>query len=379
MCMLVVLIRNTMTKTCCMFNYGPHYRDAIYSKIDKELNYDLYFGHKVPVKMKQIDVSTYTNYKKDLKNVFIRNLFWQRGAIRNVFKPYKNYVMSGSLSGVTTWIILVLAKLSGKKVFLWTHGWYESDGILKSYARRLFFSLSYKVLLYGEHAKRLMIDYGIREEKLIVILNSLDYDKQKRVRDKLTYTNVFKEKFENNYPTFCFVGRIQKWKRLDLLIDAMVELRKVGFHVNLIIIGEDTEDTGLDEYIRDNELSQNVWLYGPTYNEEEIGNLIFNSTISISPGNVGLLAIHSLMYGTPVITHGDFGYQNPEVEAITEGVTGAFFERNDAKDLALKIKDWMQCHPENDASLKAKCYKIVDERYNPYYQIEVLRNLIGIE
>ena len=362
-----------------MFNYGPHYRDAIYSKIDKELNYDLYFGHKVPVKMKQIDVSNYTNYKVDLKNIFIGNLFWQRGAIRNIFKPYKNYIMSGSLSGVTTWIIMVLAKLSGKKVFLWTHGWYESDGRIKSMIRKIFFNLSYNVLLYGDHAKQLMINHGISPEKLIVIYNSLDYDKQKSVRDRLTYTEVFSKKFQNSYPTLCFVGRIQKWKRLDLLIDAMVELNKMEFPVNLIVIGEDTEDTGLDGYIKDNNLSQNVWLYGPSYDEVEIGNLIFNSAICVSPGNVGLMAIHSLMYGTPVITHGDFGYQNPEVEAITDGITGSFFKRNDSKDLALKVLQWIQSHPENDTTLKERCYKIVDERYNPYYQIEVLRNLIGID
>ena len=124
-------------------------------------------------------------------------------------------------------------------------------------------------------------------------------------------------------------------------------------------------------------LFRSVWLYGPTYNEEEIGNLIYNSNICVSPGNVGLTAIHSLMYGTPLITHGDFGYQNPEVEAIVEGVTGAFFKRNDSKDLALKIRQWIEDHPENDTSLKERCYKIIDERYNPYYQIEVLRNLIG--
>lgn len=360
-----------------MFNYAPHYRDAIYTKIDKELRYDLYFGDKVPVKIRRVDVTSYTNYKKDLKNIFLKNLYWQRGAIKNLFKPYKNYIMTGDLSGISTWVVMILAKLSGKRVYLWSHGWYERDRALKSFFRKLFFGLSHKVLLYSDHAKQLMISHGFNEDKLVPIYNSLDYETQKKVRDKLTYSNVFTKKFANNYPTLSYIGRIQKWKRLDLLIDAMVELRKKDFHVNLVIIGEDTENTGLDEYIKANELSSSVWLYGPTYDEEVIGSLIFNSNICVSPGNVGLTAIHSLMYGTPVITHDDFGYQNPEVEAITEGVSGAFFIRNDSKDLAIKIQQWLQNHPENDARLKEKCYKIVDERYNPYYQIEVLRNLIG--
>lgn len=368
-----------MNKTCCMFNYGPHYRNAIYSKMDKELNYDFYFGNKVPVKIKQIDVSTYTNYKKDLKNIFVRNFYWQHGAVQNLFKPYKNYIMTGDLSATSTWVVMILAKLSGKKVYLWSHGWYERDRRVKSFFRKLFFGLSYKVLLYSDNAKQLMMDNGFNEDKLVPIYNSLDYDTQKKVRDKLTYTDVFTERFANDYPTLSYIGRIQKWKRLDLLIDAMLELKKMGGAVNLVIIGEDTENTGLAEYIKDKGLSQNVWLYGPTYNEEEIGSLIFNSNICVSPGNVGLTAIHSLMYGTPLITHSDYRFQGPEFEAVKEGVTGAFFKRNDSKDLAQTIRKWIQNHPENDATLKEKCYKIVDERYNPYYQIEVLRNLIGTE
>ena len=360
-----------------MFNYAPHYRNAIYSKIDKELKYDLYFGDKVPVKMKRVDVTTYTNYQRDLKNTFVKNLYWQYGALGNIFKPYKNYIMTGDLSGISTWMVMILAKISGKKVFLWSHGWYERDGKVKSFFRKLFFSLSHKVLLYGDYAKKIMMNHGFSEDKLIIIYNSLDYDTQKIVRDKLVYTDVFSQKFGNNHPTLSYIGRIQKWKRLDLLLDAMVELKSEGFPVNLVIIGEDTEDTGLDEYITDKNLSDSVWCYGPTYNEEEIGNLIFNSSICVSPGNIGLTAIHSLMYGTPIITHNDYGYQAPEFEAIKEEVTGSFFKKDDAHDLALTIRNWLVKHPEKDMSLIMECYKIVDERYNPYYQIEVLRKVIG--
>ena len=365
-----------MSKTCCMFNYGPRYRNAIYSKIDKELKYDLYFGHTVPGSINKIDVSTYENYQRDLKNVFIKNLYWQRGAIQNVFKSYSNFIMDGELSGLSTWVVMILAKLTGKKVYLWSHGWYERDGRVKSFFRKFFFSISHKVLLYGDYAKQIMMRHGFKDDKLKLIYNSLDYDTQKKVRDKLIYTDVFIGRFGNNYPTLCYVGRIQKWKRLDLLIDAMVQLKNENFPLNLVVIGEDDEDTGLENYINKNNLSENVWLYGPTYNEDEIGELIFNSSICVSPGNVGLTAIHSLMYGTPVITHNDYGYQGPEFEAIQEGVTGGFFERNDTCDLAKSIRNWLIKHPEKKMNLINDCHKIIDERYNPYYQIEVLRKVI---
>ena len=362
-----------------MFSFGPHYRAAIFSMMDRKLNYDFYFGDFYPGSVKLIDTSGYLNYQKDLKNIFFFNIYWQRGVVSNIFKPYDNFIMTGELSGATTWIAMIFAKILGKKVYLWSHGWYERDGKVKSFFRKLFFSLSHKVLLYGDGAKKIMMNHGFSEEKLIGIYNSLDYDTQKEIRDKLTYTNVFKKKFANNYPTLSFVGRIQEWKRLDLLIDAMVQLKTEGLPLNLVIIGEDSENTGLYEYVVKNNLLKNVWFYGACYDEQEIGTLLFNSNICVSPGNVGLLSIHSLMYGTPVITHSNLGYQNPEVEAITEGVTGSFFKMNDSRDLAIKIREWIQNHPINDLTLREKCYKIVDERYNPYYQIEVLRNLIGID
>ena len=47
-----------------------------------------------------------------------------------------------------------------------------------------------------------------------------------------------------------------------------------------------------------------------------------------------ILAIHALAYGTPVITHDDLDRQMPEVEVISEGLTGAFFKHGDVADLA---------------------------------------------
>ena len=54
--------------------------------------------------------------------------------------------------------------------------------------------------------------------------------------------------------------------------------------------------------------------------------------------NVGLTAIHSLSFGTPVLTHNNFDNQMPEVQAINEGENGGFFIENDLEDLIKKIE-----------------------------------------
>ena len=47
----------------------------------------------------------------------------------------------------------------------------------------------------------------------------------------------------------------------------MVRLKKEGVPLNLIIIGADSENTDLDQYIAANNMSESVWMYGESYNE----------------------------------------------------------------------------------------------------------------
>jgi glycosyltransferase involved in cell wall biosynthesis len=83
-----------------------------------------------------------------------------------------------------------------------------------------------------------------------------------------------------------------------------------------------------------------------------------------------------MMYGTPVITHNDFTKQGPEFEAIQEGATGAFFKRNDIESMVTCIRQWFEKYPRKTDDLRQNCYKIIDEKYNPHYQIAVFRKFL---
>jgi glycosyltransferase involved in cell wall biosynthesis len=121
-------------------------------------------------------------------------------------------------------------------------------------------------------------------------------------------------------------------------------------------------------------LSKRYWFYGACYEEAVIGEMYYNATACISPGNVGLTAIHSLMYGCPVITHSDFSKQMPEFEAIRVGSTGDFFEYGNAGSLAETIEAWLKGHYPKNEALRNDCFRIIDEKFNPYYQIKVLNS-----
>ena len=86
--------------------------------------------------------------------------------------------------------------------------------------------------------------------------------------------------------------------------------------------------------------------------------------------------MHSLVYGTPIITHNNFKNQMPEFEAIKNDISGSFFEENSVDDLSEKIKIWTYKTVLKRNEIRNNCYKIIDDKYNPFFQIEILNKLI---
>ncbi len=367
-----------MNKICCIFNLAAHYRAPIYKLMDRELHCDFFIGDNVKSPMKKMNHNELSGFKKELKNIYlIRHFYWQRGAFRTLFFPYKYYIITGEPHCLSTWLILIFARMTSKKTFLWTHGWYGRETGIKKFFKKIFFGLANHVLLYGDYARDLMIKEGFNPHKLHSIYNSLDYDNQIIVRKSLKETDIFLNRFGNNDPVLCYVGRIQKIKRLDMIIEAMVLLKnKYKMSVNLVIVGKESEDTGIADLVEKNNLTDNVWFYGPCYEEAELGTIFYNSSVCVSPGNVGLTAIHSLTYGCPLITHNNFSNQMPEFEVITPCITGDFFEENNIDDLGRKIYEWLKIYPKSSDKLRSECYKVIDEKYNPHYQIELFKKLI---
>ncbi len=365
------------SKICCIFNVAPIYNAAIYKLMDNELNCDFYFGDKIHLPIKLMNYSELKGYKKSLKYVpLFSNFYWQKGAVKTICKPYTDYILTGEVYCLSNWLILLLCLFTNKKTYLWTHGWYGNESIFKRKIKKLFFSLSSHNLLYGDYARELMQNEGISKNKLTCIYNSLDYNNQLIIRQNLKQSAIYTKHFKNQNPVIFYIGRIQNNKRLDLLIDALKILKDNNTDCNLVIIGEEVEKTGIKDQIDKYKLNSHVWMFGACYDELKIAELIYNADICVSPGNVGLTAIHSLMYGTPVITHNDFPEQGPEFEAITNNITGSFFERNNTNDLVDKINFWLN-NQFNREITRLNCYKIIDQKYNPNSQIEILKKIVN--
>jgi glycosyltransferase involved in cell wall biosynthesis len=368
----------TNSNICCIFNVASHYRSPIYKLIDQELKCDFFIGDRVEMPLKLMPYNELTGFKKTLKYTpLLGKFYWQKQSVGLAFLNYKHYIITGEPFCVSTWFILLITKLLGKKTYLWTHGWYGDETPTKKNLKKLFFGLSSKVLLYGDYARNMMIKEGFTPEKLICIYNSLDYDSQIKVRDHLSATAIYSNHFKNNYPVLFYIGRIQKAKKLELLIDALNTLNNKGIKCNLIIIGQETDDTSIQKIVSEYKLDKQVWLYGPCYEENEISELIYNADLCVVPGDIGLTVMHSNVYGTPVVTHNNFSKHGPEFEAITQGITGDFFKEDDLEDLCNKIIAWTNLSADRREFVRQKCYSILHEKYNPHVQINIIKNVLN--
>lgn len=369
-----------MTQICCIFNYPPHYRKNIYQLMDKQLKCDFYFGENVPGTLKEMNYLSLKGFRYRFRNYIIKNkIIWQHKTIKLLFdKHYQYFILSVDTACLSEWILLYFAKLLGKKTFLWTHGWYGNENLLSRLRKKLFYRPCSGLLLYGDYARRLLIKEGLDSSKLYVIANSLDYDSQKQIRKELKKEDLYQKRFNNQNPVIIFIGRLEPKKKLDGILNTLTILKKKGRNVNAVFVGDGTDRKRLIETTKHLELSNQVWFYGACYDESQIASLIYNADICLSPGNVGLTAIHSLSYGTPVITHNNFCDQMPEFEAITNGVNGAFFMENDWQDMAKVVGLWLEKHPYKSQELINKCFEVIDTKYNPYYQLEVIKRALNI-
>ena len=124
------------------------------------------------------------------------------------------------------------------------------------------------------------------------------------------------------------------------------------------------------------DLSKQIWFYGSTYDEKELSGLLYNADLCVAPGNIGLTAMHAMVYGCPCISHNDFTRQMPEFEAIKEGVTGSFFQYGDTDNLASCINNWFSLHINDREVIRKNCYKEIEEHWNPHVQFDIIKHTI---
>lgn len=365
-----------MEKLCLIFNLAPKYRENIYKRIDDCYNCHWYFGTN-NTDIKGFNLHILKNAQEVRTVKLLGQWTWRTNTVELLSK-YNVFITIGDVYCLSTWVLSILSLFfRDKKVYFWSHGWYGKECFIKKILKKFFLKLPNGILLYGNYAKTLMIKEGFDENKLFVIHNSLNYDKQIEIRNRIKPSNIYTEHFKNKFNTLIFIGRLTRVKKINMLFDAVVRLKQKGHFYNIVLVGIGGEYENLKQIAKDNDIP--VWFYGECYDEVQNAELIYNADLCVAPGNVGLTAIHSMMFGTPVITHNSFKDQMPEFESIIDGVTGAFYDYNNSISLSDSIYDWFVKHKNERDAVRQSCYHEIDTNWTPQYQLEVIKKLFELD
>ncbi|MFT6843458.1 MAG: glycosyltransferase involved in cell wall biosynthesis [Psychroserpens sp.] len=368
-----------------VYHYIASYREAVFLELldDDEISTfitsDITANNDIQLISLSSDILCKKHYH--LKNKWIANKFlWQKGLLSLIIKGnFDKIIFLGDPHFITTWLSIFVNKLAGKESYIWTHGFLNRSGKLLDTIKMFMYKLSDGLLLYGNGAKQDLINAGLQSKKIHVIYNSLDYANQKTLRNSIIDSDVEKIKqnlFTNpNLLQLMFVGRLTKQKKLDMLINALGILYKRGHKINLLLIGDGSEKSNLMQLVTEHELNDYVNFYGKSYNENELAPLICSSDICVAPGEIGLTAMHSLGYGTPVITHNNRNKQMPEFEAVIQSKTGMLFEEASIESLMDTI---ISLQSLNLTEVRVNCIDIIEQYYTPQAQVENIKKAIGI-
>jgi glycosyltransferase involved in cell wall biosynthesis len=296
------------------------------------------------------------------------SLSWQPTAVKTVVRDRPDVVVAqGSPYDLTAWILAVVGRIVGLPVLLWTHGLQGEESGVKWMVRAWLFRLSRGLLLYGDHAKQLLISKGIAADRLHVIYNSLDDAEQSAVSERITSEDCHQFRrslgIEADERLICFTGRLQPVKRLPWLLRALHLVAQQGRNVHLALVGDGSERPALESLAQELRLTGFVHFLGATYDESRLGLVLSASDLAVVPSGAGLSVMHALGYGTPVLLHDQVEEHFPEWEAVKEGETGWFYRNDDLSDCAEKIIDALFPVPQKPAMAEA-CRSVISSRYN---------------
>lgn len=281
-------------------------------------------------------------------------------------------IFLGNAYYLTTWIAAALCRLTGKRVLMWTHGYRSEESGWTAILKNRFFKLAHGLILYGERGKTVLMKQGFPEDRLYVAYNCLDHEAHVAMRKHFAGTErIGNEFFGNDAPVLVWAGRFAPGKELEVLVNAVAMLRDKGRPVNTLLIGDGPERKAMEERVAELGLTDTIRMPGPIYDQEELARILMGSDLAVSPGPVGVFAIHAQTFGLPVITCDDWNRQGPEAESIQDGVTGAFFKAGDPAALADCLADWLGKPDERQARRKA-CTDQVDTFYTPSYQEQII-------
>lgn len=212
-------------------------------------------------------------------------------------------------------------------------------------------------LNYSTAAYDILPSYGVKREQIHVTYNSTDTEALLREKESVLAAGPLLPKSERR---LLHIGRLVKWKRVDLLIDAFARLTKSYPDAELLIVGDGPELVNLKQQAANLHLEDSVRFTGAVYDPKALGAYMNESTVYVLAGMGGLSINDAMTYGLPVLCS---VCDSTERDLVTDGLNGSFFRDGDVDSLTEKIEQLL-ASPARCKEMGKESERIIREKIN---------------
>lgn len=228
---------------------------------------------------------------------------------------------------------------------------------IATFLKRLYLPLADAHINYFDEARLITGSYGVPQEKIFIAANSPDTDTLlASYRESL----ILPPLLPDNSQRLIHVGRLVRWKRVDLLIQAVKELQMDFPQIELVVIGFGPEEENLKTLAASLGVAKRVNFVGGVYDPLTLGRYLRASTVYVLGGMGGLSINDAMCFAKPVIcTEAD----GTERRLVRDGYNGYYFANGDQGSLNTALRKLL-ADPEKVARFGANSLKIIEEEIN---------------
>ena len=220
-------------------------------------------------------------------------------------------------------LLMILRKWGGWKFAFWGHGKNFQSIHPNSFSERWKRFISRRAdwwFAYNNLSARVVRDLGFPENKITVVMNSIDTSSLIQARDSVTpsqQTDLRKELGIFSKNIGIYTGGLYSQKRISFLLQSCRIVRKKIPDFEMIVIGR-----GPDEALVVETAKREPWLHylGAKDDAEKVPFWSL-ANVCLMPGLVGLAVLDSFAFGVPMFTTA-YPYHSPEIDYLTHGKTG---------------------------------------------------------
>lgn len=350
-----------------VYQHLPHYRSGVFAELERrpEVAYEFAAGTESRDGTIPTIAPTQVRRFHPLTNHWFGPFLWQSGLLRLLLRErYQAVVFLGDWAYLSTWVGAALFRLLRRPVLFWTIGWHRPDTGLRRLVRLAFYRLAHALLLYARKGARIGARMGYPTDRMLVIGNSYTSSVAATgVADEISMDDLEALLPAGDVDVVTCVVRINRSRRLDLVVRAAARLNNAGRKVVVVLVGTGEERENLHRVADD--LGVDVRTTGPIYSEEKLRLIYERTHVSVLPANAGLTVVQSLSYGRPFITSDNEDTHGPECEAIQPGRTGGFFVDGSVESLAEVMAEWLDRVRAEPEAVARACREEIRARWSP--------------